>query len=326
MKVSVLMATYNGAAYLHEQLRSILEGVRPPDELIIVDDGSSDGTAALVQHVCEGYPSMTLVIRMNASNLGASPTFGRAVMESSGDIVLFADQDDVWSPGKIKAFVNLFMERPEILMAYSDGDIVDTASQPTGRTIFTTRNKAHLGQGGGRSPEEVAANPDIKGCTMALNGPFARRLFTEIDPAALAHWGHDHWAALFAYGLGPVAVIAEPLIKHRIHGGNASAGMRFNPLNSAHRQRYLRKAREQGRSYFVDRYKIAIEHALKMGTEFSPPLLGALETMLAISERRRDLHSLPFLRRIAGAWRLLRKGVYHRYYNGIFTLLRDILV
>lgn len=326
MKVSVLMATYNGAAYLGEQLKSILEGDRPLDELVIVDDGSSDGTLAMARRICEGYPSVSLVIRENANNIGASSTFARAVKESSGDLVLFADQDDIWMPGKIKAFEDLFTEHPELLMAYSDGDIMDAAMQPTGRTIFSTRNKAHLERGGDRLPLEVAANPDIKGCTMALNGSFARRIFAEIDPASLAHWGHDHWAALFAYGLGPVEVIAAPFIKHRIHGGNASAGMRFNPLNAAHRRRYLKKAREQGGSYFVDRYKVAIDHARRSGTEFSPALLQALEVMLAISERRRDLRLLSFLRRVGAAWQLHREGVYDRYYNGIFTLLRDTLL
>ena len=326
MKVSVLMATFNGTAFLQEQLASILEGERLPDELIIVDDCSSDGTVELTKRTCLQYPSVHTVLLQNESNMGPSRTFMRAVAHSSGDLLLFADQDDVWLPRKIKSFVDHFAERTGLLMAYSDGSIVNAAMEATGHSIFSTRNKAHLDQGGDRAPLEVAANPDIKGCTMALDGQFTRSLFAETDPAFVGYWGHDHWAALFAYGMGPVDVINAHLIKHRIHGGNASAGMRFNPFSAAHRRDYLKKVRGQGNTYFVERYGAALAQATQFGTRFSPALLEALHTLVNISERRQDLRSLSFPRRFGAAWKLYREGVYTKFYNGIYTLLRDTLL
>lgn len=323
MKVSVLMATFNGTAFLQQQLESILEGERLPDELIIVDDRSTDGTLELAQRTCLKYPSVHTVILQNEQNTGPSRTFMRAVANSTGDLLFFADQDDVWSSEKIKSFVGLFGEQEDLLMAYSDGTIVNADMDATGRTIFSTRNKAHLDQGGDRSPLEIVANPDIKGCTMALNGSFARRLFDKSDPASVEYWGHDHWAALFAYGLGKVAVINDPLIDHRIHGSNASAGMRFNPFNAAHRRDYLKKVRDQGNTYFVGRYRAALDQALRSEERFSAPLLEALQTLMSISERRSDLHKLPLLRRGYAAWKLHREGLYTRFYNGFYTFLRD---
>lgn len=323
MKVSVVMATFNGTAFLHEQLESILAGELTPDELIIVDDRSTDGTVELAKRICLQYPSVNVEILQNEVNVGPSRTFMRAVAKSTGDILFFADQDDVWNANKIKSFVDLFAEQEGLLMAYSDGNIVHAGLEATGRTIFSSRNKAHLDQGGDRAPLEVAANPDIKGCTMALNAPYARALFDKSDPASVEYWGHDHWAALFAYGLGTVAVINAPLIKHRIHGGNASAGMRFNPFNAAHRRDYLKKARAQGSTYYVGRYESAITHTLLSEREFSRPLLDALHTLRSISERRRDLRTLPLPRRFCAAWKLKQEGVYTRFYNGFYTLLRD---
>ena len=147
MSVSVLMATFNGTAFLQEQLTSILEGEGLPDELIIVDDCSSDGTVELAKRTCLQYPKVHTVLLQNESNMGPSRTFMRAVAHSTGDLLLFADQDDVWLPGKIKAFVDHFAERTGLLMAYSDGCIVNEDLDATGHTIFSTRNKAHLEQG-----------------------------------------------------------------------------------------------------------------------------------------------------------------------------------
>ncbi|MBK8339049.1 MAG: glycosyltransferase [Flavobacteriales bacterium] len=326
MTVSVVMATYNGAAYVQEQVDSILTNERPPDELLVVDDGSSDGTMEVLNAIAAKHPSLRVEVLRNERNIGATLTFVRAVLGSTGDIVLFADQDDSWHAHKIGVLLKCFTDRPGLLMAYSDGSITNAALQPDGRSIFSTRNKAHLALGAARDAQEIAANPDIKGCTMALDGAFARRLFGESDPAFAHYWGHDHWAALFALGLGPVEVVLEPLILHRFHGRNASGAVRFNPFSAALRRQYLRAVRAQEADHFVMRYRLAITQAQRFGATFSPMLLEALKELLHLSEQRRDLRTLPTLARIRAALRIHRRGAYDRHYNGVYTLLRDIFL
>lgn len=326
MRISVVMATYNGAAFLEAQLLSILSGSRPPDEIIIVDDGSTDETVSIAERFMRTYPACAFSISRNAVNIGASATFMRSISSSSGDIVLLCDQDDVWHEEKIATMEEVFARQPSLTMAYSDGEIVDNSGEPTGTTIFSTRSKAHLELGPDRDPLEVACNPDIKGCTMAVTGPFVRNLASVTANEALGYWGHDHWIALFAYGVKEVRAVNASLLQHRFHESNTSFGVRFNPLSLAHWRKWIRAARLQTRGHFIRRYELAIHHAKTTGLAFSPSLLAALQTMLEISiERERSRAKGPLSRTRAVA-SLYRRGIYQRHFNGWITLLRDLLV
>lgn len=98
--VSVVMATYNGAKYIREQLDSILAQTYPLKEIIIQDDGSTDDTPA----ICEEYASKWSNIKFirNEHNLGFNLNFKSAAMKAAGDYVAFSDQDDVWFSDKIE--------------------------------------------------------------------------------------------------------------------------------------------------------------------------------------------------------------------------------
>lgn len=326
MSISVVMAVHNGIRYLPEQLESVLQGDRLPDELVVVDDASSDDSAAFIAERMKAHPAMSLKMLRNERNQGPTRSFVKGILASSGSIVLPCDQDDRWMPHKIARMAACFAERPDLLMAYSDGLLSDADLVPDGRSIYGTRKHAHLDQGMDRAPLEVASNPDIKGCTMALNGDFVRELFQRTDPAFSTYWGHDHWAALFAWGRGPVVAIPEPLLWHRFHSTNASRAERFSLLRPGQVLRYLKAAKGQAADHYAERYRIALDQALAMGTDFRKDLLDALRTMLHYSERRRDLHRLSILQRIPAAWRLHREGLYRKHYNGFATLVRDMIL
>ena len=257
--------------------------------------------------------------------MGPTASFARAVMNSTGDVLLFADQDDRWMPEKIAMVIDAFGRSPRPVMVYHDGQITDDALQPTGLTIFGTRQGGQLAQGQLRDPMDIARNPDIKGCTMALDGPFARQLFGSSVEGFDGYWGHDHWAALFAFGTGEVHVLERSLILHRFHASNTSSGMRFDPLRPATLRRYLKALRHQSSDHFVQRYRIALEQVDRGATPFSKRLRDALCTYLDMAERRHVLHALGVFGRIRAALALHRSGIYRQYFNGWATLLRDIL-
>jgi glycosyltransferase involved in cell wall biosynthesis len=326
MRISVVMATYNGSRFLLDQLDSMLEGTRPPDELVLVDDASTDDSAAMVEQRLKHDKGTALLVVHNQRNLGASASFAKGVGHTTGEVVLFADHDDRWMPHKIATMEQAFLQRPGLRMAYSDGLITDAALVPDGRTIFDTRNKAQLALGASRAHMEVAMNPDVKGCTMALDGLFARQLFAHTPTGFDRYWGHDHWAALFAYGTGSISAITEPLLWHRFHSGNTSGAVRFSPIVPAHWKRYLKATREQGTDHFVQRYRLALEQIEAHAPDFSPDLRKALELCLAISLRRAALHNMNFPARMKAARKLHQEGIYRSYYNGTFTLLRDLFL
>lgn len=94
MRISVVLPVWNGERYLDEAIRSVLAQSRLPDELVAVDDGSDDGSAAVLAR----YRSLRVV---GQANSGCAIARNRGVAETSGDAVAFLDQDDVWHPDKL---------------------------------------------------------------------------------------------------------------------------------------------------------------------------------------------------------------------------------
>ena len=325
MKVSIALALHNGAAHLDEQLRSIMQGSRLPDEWVIVDDASTDGSAEIAMSRLAASGVRHAELLTHEKNIGATLSFVKAVRRTTGDVVLFCDQDDIWHADKITAICNLFKENPALLLAYHDGDIIDSKGALDGRTIWGTRKHAKLNAGDQRERMDVAANPDIKGCTMALNGDFVRKLFNQTPAAFANYWGHDHWCALMAWGSGPIAAMPQRLIRHRLHDRNTSGGTRFNALSPSHWRKRLRLMREQAPDHFVQRYSLAASAIRNHAPMHDPEMAGALDRHLEIARRRMEFKRRNPFQRMAGAFQLWHEGYYQRYANGPWTLLRDIL-
>src|SRR5580698_1985958 len=100
MKLSVALCTYNGERFLPEQLASIREQSRLPDELVICDDASADQSVAIATRFAERAP-FPVRIEANSRNLGSTPNFARAIELCNGDAIVLSDQDDVWLPDKL---------------------------------------------------------------------------------------------------------------------------------------------------------------------------------------------------------------------------------
>ncbi|MEG1860333.1 MAG: glycosyltransferase [Bacteroidaceae bacterium] len=98
-RVSVVCCTYNGAAFLAEQLDSILAQTYPPFEVIVQDDGSTDDTLAILKDYAQRFPSIHLY--NNVSKQGINANFFSAMQRATGDFIAISDQDDIWEPRKL---------------------------------------------------------------------------------------------------------------------------------------------------------------------------------------------------------------------------------
>src|SRR5687767_8613501 len=107
MSVSVALCSYNGAAYIAEQLRSIAEQTLLPEELVICDDGSSDSTVAIIRAFASEAPFKVLLFQ-NEQKLGVARNFQKALSLCTGDIIAMSDQDDVWMPIKLEKLCGAF--------------------------------------------------------------------------------------------------------------------------------------------------------------------------------------------------------------------------
>src|SRR4051812_36670865 len=96
MSISVCMATYNGEKYIARQLRSILEQLGEDDEVILIDDCSTDRTIEIVRQLGD----RRVAVHINDRNRGEVFSFGKAMSLAKKDFVFLSDQDDVWMPGR----------------------------------------------------------------------------------------------------------------------------------------------------------------------------------------------------------------------------------
>lgn len=128
--VSVIVATYNRAALLSQALGSLLTQSRPPDEIIVVSDGSTDATEAVTAAAAKTFANRLRFIRQ--PNSGLSRARNRGLSESQGELVWFFDDDDIALPDALEAHLGFLQTHPEVDFSYStnyvfrgDGDIRD---------------------------------------------------------------------------------------------------------------------------------------------------------------------------------------------------------
>lgn len=123
--ISVVIATYNGEQYIVEQLKSITVQTLLPDEIIIVDDFSSDETVNLINDFAK-QSKVPVKTYINDKNIGSNKSFERAITLASGDIIFFSDQDDFWVQNKVELIMKEF-ENNSVVLVFSDGIICDSS-------------------------------------------------------------------------------------------------------------------------------------------------------------------------------------------------------
>jgi glycosyltransferase involved in cell wall biosynthesis len=209
-KVSVAIATYNGEKYIGEQFLSLINQTRKPDEIIVVDDNSTDDTVNILKTYIEKY-KLNCKIYNNVENVGHQKSFDKAIQLCTGDIIFLCDQDDVWYTNKIEYIENIFNKKPEINVVINDLDICDQRLEKLGYSVIEqTINSGTFGKDG---------KSFIIGCGTA----FRSSLRILINPIPDIPYGHDKWIHEIGNFLASRKVIEHKLQLYRRHGNNSSS-------------------------------------------------------------------------------------------------------
>lgn len=207
MRVSVAMATFNGAAYLQAQLESISSQTRPPDELVVCDDGSSDQTVEIIEKFSSTVAFPVKII-CNPINLGYSANFSKAIRHCDGDVIFISDQDDVWLPEKIATVLpEFYLEERKFWVVINDQIISDNELRTSGDTIF----------GASRALGFPVSELTAGSCT-AISRLFATKIMP--SPASVPY---DSWIHRVAVAFQCRSVINIPLQYYRRHMDNTSS-------------------------------------------------------------------------------------------------------
>jgi glycosyltransferase involved in cell wall biosynthesis len=212
------MAVYNGARFIAEQVESILQQIGQSDELIIVDDASTDESVAIVKSFRE--PRVRLLC--NTTNLGVVETFERALSEANGELIFLSDQDDIWEPNKVATTIQVFASNPWARLVVSDASLVDEAGVFLANSYYQQRGK--FGDG-------LLANFSqcrYLGCVMA----FRSSLIPDILPFPKGlDVLHDIWIGMRnKLSGGETYFIDRPLVRYRRHATNVTGRERLSRL------------------------------------------------------------------------------------------------
>lgn len=209
VRISVAMITYNGEAFLREQLTSILSQLGTEDELIISDDGSTDGTLEIIEEFTNGNVPIRL---LTGPGTGIKANVEHALRSCTGKYIFLADQDDVWAPDKVKEVLQCFNREKAGLVIHDAAVFTESIEAPVMDSFFAFRNS------GAGIVKNLWKNSYI-GCCMA----FRRQLLEKALPIPAKIEMHDQWLGIlndFYYKKS--YFYHKPLLYYRRHGDNNS--------------------------------------------------------------------------------------------------------
>jgi glycosyltransferase involved in cell wall biosynthesis len=203
--VSVIIPCFNAAEFITETVRSVLEQSQSDLELIVVDDGSTDGSAGLVGAI--GDPRLRLIRKVNA---GVAAARNDALSLARGEFVAFLDADDLYLPGNLERKVEFLRRDPRFELVYS------------AESLFDSRSGSVLGRTRGRAGEALDDLLEFRG--NLIHSPSSvlarRRVLDEAGPfdpdlSTSADW--ELWTRIAR--ITPFGYLDEPLVRYRVHPG-----------------------------------------------------------------------------------------------------------
>lgn len=313
---SVLVTTYNGERFIEEQLASILEQTSPVDQVLIVDDGSTDSTVQLVTNFIEERGLVGWRLEVNPTNLGVAANVLTHLEGLTGDLIFFADQDDVWERTKVEVMADIMVRNPQVEMVVSGSTPIDADGTPTSPATgeeAATGMKKYLARPGVNTLDfnDYFGYSLMPLHAMVMRGVLARRIGAEkVYPDLSRSLGADWYLGMCSVLTGDAVWIPDALVRRRIHDSNISLGrLRKTTILSGTREQRCRMLAEAGAA-----------HGFVLRSPFTGPLLDERQRHLLAEAEKWYGHRQSFTERpsvAAGLALLLRLRHYVRSADGL---------
>ena len=219
-KIAILLATYNGARYLREQLDSILAQEEQDWHLLVSDDGSRDETPEILLEYQACYPQRITLVDHDRPT-GSSMANFMLLTRRAGDYdyVMYCDQDDVWLPQKIGVTLDKMREtekgRPGTpCLVHTDLKVANEDLSVKNESFFySSMLRADRNQ-----LNHLLIQNIVTGCTMMINHALWELAVLPVTGGEMRM--HDGWFALIAAAMGRIGFVAAPTMLYRQHGDN----------------------------------------------------------------------------------------------------------
>jgi glycosyltransferase involved in cell wall biosynthesis len=320
LTISIALCTFNGEAFLDEQLQSLRGQTRQPDELVVCDDGSTDRTIEILETFLKSV-SFPVRIHRNEKNLGPAQNFARAIAACTAEIISFCDQDDIWEPAKLAVTGEIFDRDPRTVFVFHDADMCDERDQSLGYQLwssvgFAGRLRKQFDDGNGF--DVLLRQNVVTGATLS----FSSRYRPLILPIA-GGWMHDGWIALLLSAVGRGHAISQPLMRYRQHASQSIGAARRSFY-----QQYL-NAKKMDRHVFsqqADAYESALAR-LQEQTDYKVPPVAIQHLQEKIGHcRKRSAIRLGQSSRLLPAMDELMAMRYRRYSLGWKSFAQDLIL
>ena len=319
--ISVAMCTYNGAEYIVEQLESMAAQTLLPAEIVVSDDGSTDGTIALLKQTWERLTSrfpdlgkVKLTVLVNKTSLGVTANFEQAIAATTKKFIFLADQDDLWFPNRLEVETSKLAAGAGFV--FGDAQLINESGVPLGHSLFEALAlKSSEREGIVSRPVDVLIKRNIvTGATAA----FTRTVFEKAAPFS-AGWVHDEWLAMVAALAGEQFAVTESLIGYRQHSAN-QIGVKKN--TAATRLAKLRADGAGRNARLLTRISSLAERAPELGV--SEADMRLIASSLNFQEARSRYPKNRLIRWVPVLGQVLT-GRYFRVSNGARDVLRDLV-
>jgi glycosyltransferase involved in cell wall biosynthesis len=225
IKISVVIPAYNAARSLGSTLESVFAQTRPADEILVVDDASTDNTTELVERCGD-----RVRLLRQARNQGPAAARNRAVAEANGDLIAFLDADDLWTLDKLAAAEQVFSNHPEVAFVFTDITDQDTATgheQPLNRpeNVAAFLNDFQHEREGDLCifTESIVTGLLLKNIIYTPTVILKREFFHQLQGFPEEYrYAEDFQLWLKAAASGILAFINRSCCTRRLHGGNVT--------------------------------------------------------------------------------------------------------
>ncbi|MDR6936845.1 glycosyltransferase family 2 protein [Luteibacter sp. 3190] len=318
--VSTVVCTFNGAAWVGEQLQTLLTQSRLPTEIVIGDDGSTDGTWDLIEAfaVQSRVRGIEMKVFRNSDSLGYVENLARTLAHATGDVVFLCDQYDAWHPDKIATMMVRFEADSSLTFIHSDARLVDAEGRDTGHGLFEAVALGPYERESVRSGDAFITYLRRNLATGAASA--FRRSLLDIALPLPPDWVHDAWLATLAAAVGKVDIIDDALVDYRQHGGNQIGMARRTP-----KQRVTDMFRPRNETIRSDAARLdALAERLE-GRCADDACIEATRSMREHLRARLAIGAQPAWRRVRGVLREWSSGRYGLFGTGARSAVRDLL-
>jgi glycosyltransferase involved in cell wall biosynthesis len=288
-KIAILLATYNGEAFLREQIASIEAQTASGWTVYFHDDGSTDGTMEIIREYTAADPDRFQYIDGPATG-GAKNNFFYLLGQVDAPYYFFCDQDDIWERNKVEVTHRRMLKavtgnRQIPCLVFTELRVVGTDKHVIADRMssYQALDCTNLGI------NRMLIQNVVTGCTMEINHALRDMMLKagNLDDIIM----HDWWAALIASWCGRMEFIPEPTINYRQHTGNSVGAL------AIHDKRYLLKRIRQGRQI-----RQSLSNTRKQAAALAETFDLSADTLPALYAR-------------SGEWNKIRRMYFYRKYD-----------